>query len=252
MVIAAATGLAIVQTEVLASIIRPSENSRRIWRAVENSDRTELPFLEETALSEDVGSAERVHTDEARIRLDREDAALAYIKLATLDEVTGFMRKLYDIVQPPKWRYYVLMRFLEKAAEGEKDAEDATRENLYAFLLEIVQGCDDVDNANKADVFLLERVPGYADSRQRAALTRYANTGNEWVTNTFNPIKAHFDDIPPSKRVDLRDRFPTLPPPPEESEGKTAPYLWLALGIIALAAAAIALTLRKPKKGKEK
>ena len=209
-----------------------TEILRRARLARQNNDRSEMPFLEAAARSEDAD------------RTERSRAAETYIKLATLDESVGFMREFYSITESFGWAYSAYQRFLEKAAAEEKDADETVRERLYAFLLEIVQTCKSASDANRANLFLLERVPGYADSRQRAALTRYANTGNDWVTNTFNPIKEHFDTLPPSKLVDLRTRFPTLPPPPGETPSPS-PRIWPYAATLAALAIAIAIILRK-------
>ena len=233
---AAACCIAAAQTASHLSLVPETETMRRIRLAEQNNDRSEMPFLEATALSEDSQ------------KLDRQFAARAYIHLATLDESVEFIQELYSATGGSNGWYSSYWRFLEKAVAEEKDTEDATRERLYEFLLEIVQDGVDSGHANRADIFLLERVPGYADSKQRAALTRYANTGNDWVTNTFNPIKEHFDTLPPSKLVDLRTRFPTLPPPPDETPSPS-PYLWPAIAFLtAILIATAALILRKAKK----
>jgi len=210
---------------------------QRVSRALRNNDRSEMPFLEATALSEDSQ------------KLDRQDAAKAYIKLATLDEAAEFLRRhFFTERRSALGGTGIMLKFIEKAAAEEKDAEDATRENLYAFLLEVVQNDTGAgSSANSADIFLLERVPGYADSKQRAALARYANTGNDWVTNTFNPIKEHFDTLPPSKLVDLRTRFPTLPPPPGETPSPS-PRIWPYAAVLAALAIAGIIILRKAMK----
>ncbi|MDD2460679.1 MAG: hypothetical protein PHT98_06330, partial [Kiritimatiellae bacterium] len=81
----------------------------------------------------------------------------------------------------------------------------------------------------------------------RATLVRYANTGNEYMTNNFNPIKAHFDKIPPKQRIDLRKRFPDLPPLPEDvSAGdgdRVKAMIASVVGFAALAACAAAVWL---------
>ena len=234
-IILATICIAAAQTASPLSLISETETMRRIKLAGQNNDRSEMPFLEATALSE------------TSQELDRVDAARAYIHLATLDESAEFMRRHFFTER----RYALggsrtMIKFLEKSAADEKDVDDATRERLYTFLLEVMQTCESSVDANRSDLFLLERVPGYADSKQRAALTRYANTGNDWVTNTFNPIKEHFDTLPPSKLVDLRTRFPTLPPPPGETP---SPRVWpYAIATLAALAIAIAIILRKAMK----
>jgi len=90
-------------------------------------------------------------------------------------------------------------------------------------------------------------VPQYTNSVQRACLTRFATEGNEWVTNTFHPIKAHFDKIPPKQRIDLRKRFPDLPPLPDDAPARSSAKVAIAVavGIVAVVAAWLALRRRK-------
>jgi len=216
--------------------------ARAIWKL---GDRAALPFLEEKSLSADIHAQARG------------TAAAAYIAIAGMDEGAAFMRRWYFTMEGAGWRNFAYMRFLEKISKEAENAESGTLDNIHAFLLEIVQNSDSngVSDANQANVFLLAHLPGYADSRQRATLQRYANTGNEWRTNTFNPIKAHFDAIPPSKRTDLRIRYPGLPPLPDdppEADASAARRVWLittAVGVAALLAAALALLRRAKKAG---
>jgi hypothetical protein len=65
------------------------------------------------------------------------------------------------------------------------------------------------------------------------------------VTNTFHPIKAHFDKIPPKQRIDLRKRFPDLPPLPDDAPARSPVKVALAIivGGVALAVCAVAVWL---------
>jgi len=95
---------------------------------------------------------------------------------------------------------------------------------------------------------LRDFLPGYTNSKQRATLVRYANTGNEYMTNNFNPIKAHFDAIPPRQRIDLRKRFPDLPPLPGDAPaggGGVKAALAIGAGIVAVVAAWLAARRRR-------
>jgi len=182
-------------------------------------DRAALPFLAEKSL------------DAASPKTVRERAAAAYVNIANLDESAEFMRKLNeDPSAQGAGRYLLNKAFLEKVKLEEKSLPSKTREAINSFLLEIVQNAKTPGDARNADLFLLDRIPEYANSRQRATLSRYANTGTEYTTNTFNPIKAHFDKIPPSKRIDLRKRFPDLPTVPEDKNTGTPLKVALAIG----------------------
>ncbi len=204
-----------------------------------SGDRSILPYLEAKSLNPE--------TD----KLIRSAAAEAYVKLANVDECAAFLRKLYeDPTTQGSRRYFLNKKLLGKIGAEEKMLTPETKTNIHSFLLGVVQKVDDSGEANDADRFLLDRIPEYANSRQRATLGRYANTGNAWVTNTFNPIKAHFDKIPPSKRVDLRKRFPDLPPLPKEKDDggplKVALGVGAGLAVLAALAAWLALLRRKP------
>ena len=199
-------------------------------------DRASLPFLEEKSLSTNTHA------------LIRRATANAYVKIADLDECVEFMRKLYDDPSiQGSWRYFLNKKFLEKVqTEGETLAPE-TAEKVCSFLLCVVQRVENSGDAHDADRFLLERMPDYANSRQRASLTRFATTGNAWVTNTFHPVKAHFDKIPPSKRVDLRERFPDLPPLPADKGGRPSVPVWIVVGVAVVigVAALLRFLLRK-------
>jgi hypothetical protein len=113
----------------------------------------------------------------------------------------------------------------------EKSLTDEVKSDICTHLLAIVQNADNPRHALDAEFFLRDFLPGYTNSKQRATLVRYANTGNEHMTNNFNPIKAHFDAIPPKQRIDLRKRFPDLPPLPDDAPARSP--VKVALAIIA-------------------
>ena len=240
----------VIAQDTLLFGIQMSEVGQRIYRAEKNNDRSELLFLEETIHEEETSNNTEYSPDPSF-------AARVYFKLANLDESIEFMQRYYFNRKKSLQRLSAHLKFLEKATAEEKDATSETREKLFAFLLEIVQTSYDSVDVNRTDIFLLERMPEYAASKQRATLQRYANTGNDWTTNTFNPIKEHFDKIPPKQRPDLRDRFPSLPPldePPDEStdelpnEPTATPFparLAVTLAAILLAVSIIILTVRR-------
>jgi hypothetical protein len=199
-------------------------------------DRAALPFLEEKSFMTNAPVTLRLR------------AAEAYVKIADVEESLEFMQKVYEtqFIQG-WWRYSLNKKFLEKVRAEEDTLTPETKKNIATFLLGIVQNVENSGEANDADRFLLDRIPEYANSRQRATLCRYANTGNEWVTNTYNPIKAHFDKIPPRQRIDLRKRFPDLPPLPDDAPARSPVKVAIAVGtgIVAVVAAWLAVRRRK-------
>jgi hypothetical protein len=126
------------------------------------------------------------------------------------------------------------------------------KRDICTHLLEIVQNTDNAGDALDAEFFLRDFLPGYINSRQRATLVRYANTGNEYMTNNFNPIKAHFDNIPPKQRIDLRKRFPDLPPLPGDAPAgggnRMKVAIAVAVGFIAMVTVWFAVRRKKARK----
>jgi len=212
----------------------PDVRSDIFWNATQRvkamgklGDRAALPFLEEKSLMTNAPSSFRFN------------AALAYVKIANVDESVGLVRKLYEDTSMQGQFDLITKDFLKKVNMAEKSMTPKTREEINSLFLEIVQTAKTPRDARSADFFLFDRIPEYADSKQRATLSRYANTGTEYTTNTFNPIKAHFDKIPPAKRVDLRKRFPDLPPLPEDKNAGTPLKVALGIGAALVAVCAV-------------
>ncbi len=218
-----------------------ANNAVRLLQLVAHSgDRSLLPYLEEKSLDPEIRRSIRAR------------AAEVYVSIADVEESAEFMRKLYeDPSAQGSWRYFLNKKFLGRVGAEEKTLTPETKKNIVAFLLGIVQNVENSGEANDADRFLLDRIPEYANSRQRATLCRFANTGNAWVTNTYNPIKAHFDAIPRKQRIDLRKRFPDLPPLPDDAPARSPVKVAIAIvaGVVALAVCAVAawLVLRRKK-----
>ena len=203
----------------------------------EKGGREVLPFLEEESLDSEMH--ERT----------RSAAARAYVKIADVEESLNLMRKLYDDHSLRSWYDYVSNFFLQKVKAEEESLTDEVKSDVCTHLLTIVQSADSAGDALDAEFFLRDFLPGYTNSKQRATLVRYANTGNEYMTNNFNPIKAHFDAIPPKQRIDLRKRFPDLPPLPDDTPAGAGSRMKVALAIIAGIVAVVAawFVLRRRK-----
>ena len=173
-------------------------NAVRLLDLVAHSgDRSLLPYLEEKSL------------DPETLKFIRSAAAEVYVNIADVEESVNLLRKLYDDRSFRESRYYYVSGlFLQKVKSEEKSLTDEVKRDICTHLLAIVQSADSPGDALDAEFFLRDFLPGYTNSKQRATLVRYANTGNEYMTNNFNPIKAHFDAIPPPKTHRLAQAFP--------------------------------------------
>jgi hypothetical protein len=210
-------------------------NAVRLLDLVAHSgDRSLLPYLEEKSL------------DPETLKFIRSAAAEVYVNIADVEESVNLLRKLYDDRSFRESRYYYVSGlFLQKVKSEEKSLTDEVKRDICTHLLAIVQSADSPGDALDAEFFLRDFLPGYTNSKQRATLVRYANTGNEYMTNNFNPIKAHFDAIPQKQRIDLRKRFPDLPPLPDDAPARSPVKVALAIiaGGVALAVCAVAAWL---------
>ncbi len=210
-------------------------NAVRLLDLVAHSgDRSLLPYLEEKSL------------DPETLKFIRSAAAEVYVNIADVEESVNLLRKLYDDRSFRESRYYYVSGlFLQKVKSEEKSLTDEVKRDICTHLLAIVQSADSPGDALDAEFFLRDFLPGYTNSKQRATLVRYANTGNEYMTNNFNPIKAHFDAIPQKQRIDLLKRFPDLPPLPDDAPARSPVKVALAIiaGGVALAVCAVAAWL---------
>jgi len=160
----------------------------------------------------------------------------------TLMERDDRCRMVNAFLNPTAWWKFPLSE--EQAAE------------IYQYLLEQIRVMDDAILLKLYDMYLVAHLPEYAHSRQRLALASREDvdeTGFEgWFTGHIAPVKAEIDAIPPSKRTDLRIRYPSLPPLPDDPEeaDSSASRIWFitAVGVAALAAA-LALLCRAKKSG---
>ena len=196
--------------------------------------REVLPFLEEESF------------DPETHELIRSAAAKAYVNIADVEESVLFLAKYCDDPTVKKGKWLLIQQYLDRLTPEVKNrlSSDALS-RVHTVLLTIMQKTDVRDAANRINLYMLQAVPQYTNSVQRACLTRFATEGNEWVTNTFHPIKAHFDTIPPKQRIDLRKRFPDLPPLPDDAPARSPVKVAIAIvaGVVALAACAVAAWL---------
>ncbi len=206
----------------------------------ESGDRSILPYLEEKSLTPE--------TD----KLIRPAAAEAYVKIANVEECVEFLKSYCSDPTVTQGKWLLVQQGLDKLAQedGKGLAKDSLLRAQTGFLT-IMQNTDVRDVANRINQYMLKAVPQYTNSTQRASLVRFATEGNAWVTNTFQPIKVHFDNLPPRKRVDLRKRFPDLPPLPEEKDAgdplKVALGVGAGLAVLGAVAAWLAIRRKMPR-----
>jgi hypothetical protein len=198
--------------------------------------REVLPFLKEKSF------------DPETHELIRSAAAETYVDIADVEDSVLFLAKYCDDPTVKQGKWLLIQQYLDKLTPEVKNrlSSDALS-RVHTVLLTIMQKTDVRDAANRINLYMLQAVPQYTNSVQRACLTRFATEGNEWVTNTFHPIKAHFDKIPPRQRIDLRKRFPDLPPLPDDAPARSPVKVAFAIiaGIVAVVAAWLVLRRRK-------
>ena len=201
--------------------------------------REVLPFLKEKSF------------DPETHELIRSAAAETYVDIADVEDSVLFLAKYCDDPTVKQGKWLLIQQYLDKLTPEVKNrlSSDALS-RVHTVLLTIMQKTDVRDAANRINLYMLQAVPQYTNSVQRACLTRFATEGNEWVTNTLHPIKAHFDKIPPRQRIDLRKRFPDLPPLPDDAPARSPVKVAFAIiaGIVAVVAAWLAVRRRKVRK----
>jgi len=182
----------------------------------------------------------------------RSAAAEIYASLATGEECAEFLPKILAIGNEEKsaggWRNRVTPVCLAKIDAGiaTHELSDESVARFMAALLTFAQSTDNSWEAKNADDFLSKHCEGYPMSKQRVALWHaIVTTGNEWSKEKYAPLSQSLETIPPSKRIDLRKRFPDLPPLPDDAPARSPVKVALAIiaGGVALAVCAVAAWL---------
>ena len=203
-------------------------------------DRAALPFLEEKSLMTNAPGFIRTH------------AAEVYASLATAEECATFLPKILAIGNEEKsaggWRNRVTPMCLAKIDAGiaKHELSDESVARFMTALLTFAQSTDNSWEAKNADDFLSKHCEGYPMSKQRVALWHaIVTTGNEWSKEKYAPLSQSLEAIPPSKRTDLRKRFPDLPPLPDDAPARSPVKVAIAVavGFVALAVCAVAAWL---------
>jgi len=206
----------------------------------EKGGREVFPFLEEKILAPVTPA------------FVRSAAAEIYASLATGEECAEFLPKILAIGNEEKsaggWRNRVTPVCLAKIDAGiaKHELSDESVARFMAALLTFAQSTDNSWEAKNADDFLSKHCEGYPMSKQRVALWHaIVTTGNEWSKEKYAPLSQSLETIPPSKRIDLRKRFPDLPPLPDDAPARSPVKVALAIiaGGVALAVCAVAAWL---------
>ena len=207
-------------------------------------DRAALPFLEEKSLMTNAPGFIRAR------------AAEAYASLATAEECAEFLPKILKVDDEDKtiisWRYRVTPTCLNKveAAIAQNEMSKETLARLVDALVMYTQFAYSASEARHVDDFLLRHCEGYPTSWQRLTLWTNildADKKNEVKREKCLPIKQSIEAVPPRKRIDLRKRFPDLPPLQDDAPARSPVKVAIAVvaGIVAVVAAWLVLRRRK-------
>ncbi|HHU13866.1 MAG: hypothetical protein PHG74_10925 [Kiritimatiellae bacterium] len=200
-------------------------------------DREALPFLEEKSFMTNAPS------------FIRGRAAEVYVKIADVEECIEFMRKAFGVNDDKGfWRFSVSRQFLAKigAAFDAEETSDAIKQRALLILLEHMQAPANPSEASKIDEFLAQKCEGYRQSWQRMDVAqRFLGGENEKVDRHYRLIHESVTQFPPEQRIDLRKRFPDLPPLPDDvpARGRMKVAFAIIAGFVALAVCAVAAWL---------
>ena len=189
----------------------------------------------------------------------RSAAAEIYASLATGKECAEFLPKILKVDDEDKtiisWRYRVTPTCLRKIEEAATKGElqEKTLEHLIEAFVTYTQSAYYSTEATWIDSYLSKHCEGYQTSKQRLVLATAlleADKENEKKREVWLPIKESIEAIPPRKRIDLRKRFPDLPPLPGDAPARSPVKVAIAVGtgIVAVVAAWLALRRRKVRK----
>jgi hypothetical protein len=186
----------------------------------------------------------------------RSAAAEIYASLATGEECAEFLPKILKVDDEDKtiisWRYRVTPTCLRKIEEAATKGElqEKTLEHLIEAFVTYTQSAYYSTEATWIDGYLSKHCEGYQTSKQRLVLATAlleADKENEKKREVWLPIKESVEAIPPRKRIDLRKRFPDLPPLPDDAPARSPVKVAIAVvaGVVAVVAAWFALRRRK-------
>jgi hypothetical protein len=233
------------QTVSWSSLAPMTEIRRHAMNAKQNNDKSELTFLETASLRESTSKRDRVL------------AADTYANLATAEECATFLPKILKIDDEDKtiisWHSDITPVCLNKieAAIAKNEMSKDTLARLVDAFVTYTQSAYYSNEAALIDNFLLKHCEEYQTSKQRLFLWTNildADKDNEAKKKHYLPIKESVEAVLPRKRVDLRKRFPNLPPLPEDKNAGTTLKVALAIGAaFAAICAAVWLAAKRRK-----
>jgi hypothetical protein len=203
-------------------------------------DRAALPFLEEKSLMTNAPGPLRAR------------AAKVYASLATAEECAAFLPKILKVDDEDKtiisWRYGVTPIYLgkieEAAAKGQ--LQKKTLDRLIEAFVTYTQSAYYSLEATWIDDYLSKHCEGYQTSKQRLVLATAileADKENEKKREVWLPIKESVEAIPPRKRIDLRKRFPDLPPLPGDAPTGNGNRMKVAIAVAVVAGIVAVITV---------
>jgi hypothetical protein len=163
------------------------------------------------------------------------------------------MRKIFVINDNEGyWRSTIVPLFLQKveAAIASRSISKETLTRVLSVLLTYVQSPANSQEADYVDGFLVRQCGGYTNSIQRLSMAqRFSDGGNDLEKKHFIPIKESVEALPKKQRIDLRKRFPDLPPLPGDAPAgggnRMKVAIAVAVGFIAMVTVWFAVRRKK-------
>jgi len=178
----------------------------------QTGNREYLPFIE--------GLVEQPYTEV------REDAAVAYVRIAGLDATPFVERVLSGESYGSNCKYLTAREFFAKIRDAENmKAQREKVDAAYEMLIRQAQAQPPMSTSWELDEMLCSALPEYSTSLQREfSLGLHLNATNLKTRAHFTKELDELIKTPPEKRTDLRTRFPGL--------GDALPSSPPALGVV--------------------
>ena len=205
-------------------------------------DKRWLPLIERMALT--------AHNENNRVGAVR--AHIASCGFGSFPFLKRAMELQPDTMEGRGAQYDMLDWFLRRMSERELSEEQ--KKELHGYLLARALSTTNAPSMAQADKFLQRSLPAYTNSRQRLYLAGKQNMRDPsgQMNGYFAPIKAELEKLPPSDLIDLRKRFPDLPPllgdAPAGGGNRVKVAIAVAVGVVAVVAAWFAVRRKKARK----
>ena len=205
-------------------------------------DKRWLPLIERMALT--------AHNEHNRLGAVR--AHIASCEFDSFPFLKRAMESQPDTVEGRGAQYDMLDWFLRRMSE--RELSEKQKKELHDYLLARALSTTNAPSMAQADKFLQRSLPAYTNSRQRLYLAGKQNMRDPsgQMNGYFAPIKAELEKLPPSDLIDLRKRFPDLPPLPGDAPtgggNRVKVAIAVAVGFVAVVAAWFAVRRKKARK----